>query len=97
LELAEVPHNKAWCHNYLGVALRIMGSLDEALDHHRQAFELLEPLAEVQMEFDFLPAYAQTCRAAGLDDQALALHERTIELARKLGRPLDESVWTKAP
>ncbi|MFI7143795.1 ATP-binding protein [Nonomuraea sp. NPDC050022] len=92
LELAEAQHNKAWCHNYLGVALRVMGSLDEALEHHRQAFELLEPLAEAQLEIDFLPAYAETCRAAGRHDEALALHERTIELARKLGRPHNEKL-----
>ncbi|NUR88201.1 MAG: tetratricopeptide repeat protein, partial [Nonomuraea sp.] len=90
LRLAEVPHNQAWCHNHLGVALRIMGSVEEALDHHRRAFELLEPLAEAQLEIDFLPAYAETCRVAGRLDEALALHERTIELARKLGRPRDE-------
>ena len=27
-----LQHNQAWCHNSLGVALRVMGSLDEALD-----------------------------------------------------------------
>ncbi|MEU7738981.1 helix-turn-helix domain-containing protein [Nonomuraea sp. NPDC049158] len=96
LELAEAQHNKAWCHNYLGVALRVMGSLDEALEHHRQAFELLEPLAEAQLEIDFLPAYAETCRAAGRFDEALALHERTIELARKLGRPHNETLAREA-
>jgi tetratricopeptide (TPR) repeat protein len=87
LELADVPHNKAWCHNNLGIALRIMGSLDEALEHHQRAFELLEPLAEAQLEIECLQAYAETCRAAGRDGEALALHERFIELARKLGRP----------
>jgi len=86
LRFAEAPHNKAWCHNNLGVALRIMGSLDEALEHHRRAFELLEPLAEAQLEFEFLQAYAETCRAAGRHEEALASHERVIELARKLGR-----------
>ncbi|WP_433512136.1 ATP-binding protein [Nonomuraea sp. CA-143628] len=96
LELAEAQHNKAWCHNYLGVALRVMGSFDEALEHHRQAFALLEPLAEAQLEIDFLPAYAETCRAAGRYDEALALHERTIELARKLGRPHNEKLAREA-
>ncbi|HEX6686830.1 MAG TPA: tetratricopeptide repeat protein [Candidatus Limnocylindrales bacterium] len=86
LQLAELPHNKAWCHNNLGIALRIMGSFDEALEHHRRAFELLEPLAEAQLELESLRAYAETCRAAGRDGEALAVHERTIELARKLGR-----------
>ncbi|WP_246001947.1 ATP-binding protein [Allorhizocola rhizosphaerae] len=86
LQLAELPHNKAWCHNNLAVALRIMGSLGEALEHHRQAFELLEPLAEAQLEFEFLHAYAETCRAAGRHDEALASHERALSLAQKLGR-----------
>ena len=90
LQVAELPHNKAWCHNNLGVALRIMGSVDAALEHHRRAIELLEPLAEAQLEIDCLRTYAETCHAAGRDDEALALHERIIELARKLSRPHDE-------
>ncbi|WP_214401284.1 ATP-binding protein [Pseudonocardia lacus] len=85
-------HNEAWCHNHLGVALRIMGSPEEALDHHRRAFELLEPLAEVQLEIDLLHACAATYRAAGRSDEALALLDRTIELARKLDRPHDEEL-----
>jgi tetratricopeptide (TPR) repeat protein/transcriptional regulator with XRE-family HTH domain len=95
LRLAEQdgpPQNRARCHNYLGVALRVMGSLDEALEHHRRAFELLEPLSEAQLEIDFLPTYAETCRVAGLHREALALHERTIALARRLGRPHDEKL-----
>ncbi|MEJ3653475.1 helix-turn-helix domain-containing protein [Actinomycetes bacterium KLBMP 9759] len=93
LRLAEqhdLPHNQALCHNYLGVALRVTGRPDEALDHHRRAFELLEPLAEAQMEIDFLPTYAETCRVAGRDDEAVALLDRTIALARSLGRKNDE-------
>ena len=85
-----LQHNQAWCHNSLGVALRVMGSPEEALEHHRRAFELLEPLAEVQLEIDCLHAYAETCRAAGRPDEALALLDRIIELARELGRPHDE-------
>jgi tetratricopeptide (TPR) repeat protein len=96
LQLADLQHNKAWVHNNLGVALRIMGSFDEALEHHRRAFELLEPLAEAQLEVEFLLTYAETCRAAGRDDEALALYERTIELARKLQRPHDEKVAREA-
>ena len=92
LQLADLAHNKAWCHNNLGVALRIMGSFDVALEHHRHAIELLEPLAEAQLEIDCLRTYAETCHAAGRDDEALALQERIIELARKLGRPHDEKV-----
>ncbi|MEV4655936.1 helix-turn-helix domain-containing protein [Micromonospora sp. NPDC049301] len=91
-EQNNLQHNQAWCHNYLGVALRVMGSPEEALEHHRRAFELLEPLAEVQMEIDFLHTYAETCRAAGRYDEALGLLDRTIELARELGRPYDEKL-----
>ncbi|MFG3714550.1 ATP-binding protein [Micromonospora sp. NPDC047730] len=89
-EQNNLQHNQAWCHNYLGVALRVMGSLERALEHHRRALELLEPLAEVQLEIDFLHTYAETCRAAGRHDEALALLDRTIEFARALGRPYDE-------
>ncbi|MGW0431772.1 ATP-binding protein [Micromonospora sp. NPDC003197] len=99
LRLAEqhdLPHNQAWCHNYLGVALRVMGSPEKALEHHRRAFELLEPLAEVQLEIDCLHAYAETCRAAGHHDEALTLLDRTIALARELGRPYDEKLACSA-
>ncbi|MFG2101109.1 ATP-binding protein [Micromonospora echinaurantiaca] len=95
LRLAEqhnLQHNQALCHNYLGVALRITGSPEEAREHHRRAFELLESLAEVQLEIDFLHSYAETCRAAGRRDEALALLDRTTELARELGRPYDEKL-----
>src|SRR6185369_5017640 len=93
LGLAEehrLQHNQAWCHNALGVARRVMGSPDQALDHHRRAFELLEPLAEAQLEIDCLHTYAETCRVAGRYDEARALLDRTIELARSLDRPHDE-------
>ncbi|SBT41072.1 NB-ARC domain-containing protein [Micromonospora narathiwatensis] len=91
-ERNNLQHNQAWCHNYLGVALRIMGSPEKALEHHRRAFELLEPLAEVQLEIDCLHTYAETCRATGRHDEALALLDRTIALARELGRPYDEKL-----
>ncbi|WP_245563425.1 ATP-binding protein [Longispora albida] len=96
LELAELAHNQAWCHNYFGVALRVMGALDEALVHHRRALELIEQLAEAQLEINFLHTYAETCRAAGLTCEALALLDRTIDLARKLGRPNDERLAAEA-
>jgi tetratricopeptide (TPR) repeat protein len=67
-EQHNLQHNQAWCHSNLGVALRAMGAFDEALGHHRRALELLEPLAEVQLEIDCREAYAATCRAAGRDD-----------------------------
>ncbi|WP_244298796.1 ATP-binding protein [Micromonospora cremea] len=95
-EQNNLQHNQAWCHNYLGVALRVMGSPEEALEHHRRAFELLEPLAEMQLEIDCLHAYAETCRVAGRCDEALALLDRTIELARELGRPHDEQLASAA-
>ncbi|WP_460494989.1 tetratricopeptide repeat protein [Dactylosporangium cerinum] len=87
-----LQHNQAWCHNALGVALRGMGSLDPALEHHRRAFALLEPLAEVQLEIDCLHEYAETCRVAGRPDEALALLDRIVALARELGRPHDEQL-----
>ncbi|MEO3744598.1 helix-turn-helix domain-containing protein [Plantactinospora sp. B5E13] len=93
LRLAEenrLPHNQAWCHLHLGVALRVIGSLDEALEHHRRALELLEPLTEVQLEIDCRHAHAETARLAGRYDEALALLDRVIEVAGELGRPYDE-------
>jgi tetratricopeptide (TPR) repeat protein/transcriptional regulator with XRE-family HTH domain len=95
LRLAEqnnLQHSQAWCHNYLGVAQRVMGHPEKALEHHRRAFELLEPLAEAQLEIDCLHTYAETCRAAGRYDEALALLDRTVKLARELGRPHDEKL-----
>ncbi|SMC47062.1 Tetratricopeptide (TPR) repeat [Kibdelosporangium aridum] len=95
LRLAEqnnLQHNQAWCHNYLGVALRVMGDFDKALEHHRRAFELLKPLAEVQLEIDCLHSHAETCRLAGRYDEALALLGRIVKLARELGRPHDEKL-----
>ncbi|WP_327011528.1 tetratricopeptide repeat protein [Dactylosporangium sp. NBC_01737] len=91
-----LQHNQAWCHSALGVALRVMGSPEEALDHHRRAFELLEPLAEVQLEIDCLHEYAETCRVAGRPDEALALLDRVVALARELGRPHDERLARQA-
>ncbi|MBX6382874.1 MAG: tetratricopeptide repeat protein [Microbispora sp.] len=95
LELSEqhnLQHNQAWCHNYIGVALRITGSIEEALDHHRRALDLLEPLAEAQLEIDVLHVYAETCRVAGRHDEALTLLDRLTELARELDRPYDEKL-----
>ncbi|UJW36771.1 hypothetical protein L3Q67_35325 [Saccharothrix sp. AJ9571] len=95
-ERHNLPHNQAWCHNYLGVALRVTGSAEQALEHHRRALELLEPLTEVQLEIDCLHTYAETCRVAGRHDEALALLDRTIALARKLDRPHDENLALSA-
>ena len=85
-------HNQVWCLNYLGVALREMGRLDEALTQHRQAFALLEDLAEDQWEIDHLNAYAETCHAAGLTGDALHLYRRALSLAESLHRPYDETL-----
>ncbi|WP_307836629.1 tetratricopeptide repeat protein [Paractinoplanes durhamensis] len=71
LSLAEqhdLRHNQAWCHNGLGVALRMAGSPAEALRHHEKALELLKPLNEVQLEIDCRREYEETRRAAGLLD-----------------------------
>ena len=95
LRLAEehnLQHNQAWCHNCLGVALTVMGKPDEALEHHRRALELLEPLAEVQLEINCLHAYAETCRAAGRVEEAVTALDRIIALAGELGRPYDEEL-----
>ena len=88
-------HNQVWCLSYLGVALREMGRLDDALAHHRQAFALLEDLAEDQWEIDHLNAYAETCRAAGLTGDALHLYRRALSLAQSLHRPHEESLARK--
>lgn len=81
-------HQEAWCHNYLGVVLRVTGSYGEAIEQHRRAMELLEPLAEAQLEQEVLHTYAETCRAAGHTDRAQALLDRAAELAHgKGGRP----------
>ena len=67
LRLAEendLPHQQAWCHSCLGIALREAGRFDEALAQHRRALELLEPLAEAQLEADCRRAYAETLQAA---------------------------------
>jgi tetratricopeptide (TPR) repeat protein/transcriptional regulator with XRE-family HTH domain len=85
-------HNQAWCHNCLGVALRVMGRPEEALGHHRRALELLEPLAEVQLEIDCRYAYAETCRVVGEVGEAVAALDRIIALAGALGRPYDEEL-----
>jgi tetratricopeptide (TPR) repeat protein/transcriptional regulator with XRE-family HTH domain len=71
-EQSRLPQNQAWCHHCLGLALRATGSLEDAIDHHRRALELLEPLAEAQLEIDVRRGYAETLRAAGRDDEASA-------------------------
>ncbi|WP_202818971.1 ATP-binding protein [Actinosynnema sp. ALI-1.44] len=87
LRLAEqnnLRHNQAWCHNYIGVALRVMGDLDKALEQHQRAIELLEPLAEVRLEIECLRTYAETYRAAGRDDEAQALLDRVVRVETNL-------------
>lgn len=78
-------NNEAWCLNCLGVALRRMGRYDEALACHRQAFALLDELFEEHWKIHFLDGYGETCRLAGLPDEALRLHTQALEMAPKLG------------
>ncbi|MEV0129155.1 helix-turn-helix domain-containing protein [Dactylosporangium sp. NPDC050688] len=91
-----LQHNQAWCHNAIGIALRLTGSPEQALEHHRQALALLEPLAEVQLELDCRHAFAETCRAANRPAEALAQLDRIIDLARRLDRPHDERLAREA-
>ncbi|MBW5422006.1 tetratricopeptide repeat protein [Streptomyces sp. BG9H] len=88
LELAREDghlHNQAWCLNCRGVALRRMGRYEEALASHREAFALLDELFEEHWKVHFLHGYAETCRLAGLPEEALRLHRQTLELAPHLG------------
>ncbi|WP_433303140.1 ATP-binding protein [Actinoplanes sp. CA-030573] len=64
-ERHDLRHNRAWCHNSLGVALRTGGRIEEALEQHRLALELLEPLAEAQLEADCRREYAATLALRG--------------------------------
>jgi tetratricopeptide (TPR) repeat protein len=83
-------HNRVWCLNYTGVVLHA-GRYTEALAHHRQAFGLLEELDEQQWAIDFVNSYGETCRVAGLPDEALRLHRRGLRLAGRMGRRYEES------
>ncbi|MGV9453038.1 ATP-binding protein [Streptomyces sp. NPDC003635] len=88
LELAREDghlHNQAWCLNCLGVALRQMGRYEEALAGHRAAFALLDELFEEHWKIHFLDGYAETCRLAGLTEDALRLHRQALELGPRLG------------
>ncbi|MFF5258010.1 tetratricopeptide repeat protein [Actinomadura viridis] len=78
-------HNEAWCLNCLGVALRQIGRYEDALASHRQAFALLDELFKEDWKIHFLNGYAETCRLAGLPEEALRLHGQALELAVKLG------------
>ncbi|GGV29587.1 hypothetical protein GCM10010277_12480 [Streptomyces longisporoflavus] len=84
-------HNEAWCLNCLGVALRLMGRHEEALESHRKAFALLDELFEEQWKSRFLNSYAETCRLAGLPEEALRLHQQALELAPRLGHRYEEA------
>jgi tetratricopeptide (TPR) repeat protein/transcriptional regulator with XRE-family HTH domain len=67
LRLAEenrLPHQQAWCHSQLGVALREAGDPAAALEHHRRALELLESLAETQLEIECRREYEETLSLA---------------------------------
>ncbi|WP_280305723.1 tetratricopeptide repeat protein [Nocardia neocaledoniensis] len=85
-------HNEAWCLNCRGVALRQMGRYDEALDSHRAAFALLDELFEEHWKIHFLNGYAETCRLAGLPDDAARLYRETLDLAPRLGYRFEEAM-----
>ncbi|MFG2500532.1 tetratricopeptide repeat protein [Streptomyces sp. NPDC048441] len=85
-------NNEAWCLNCLGVALRHMGRYEEALASHREAFALLDELFEEHWKVRFLNGYAETCRLAGLPQEALRLHQQTLDLAPRLGYRYEEAL-----
>ncbi|WP_258054755.1 helix-turn-helix domain-containing protein [Streptomyces sp. Ru71] len=85
-------HNQAWCLNCRGVALRRMGRYEEALASHREAFALLDELFEEHWKIHFLDGYAETCRLAGLPEEALRLHRQALELAPRLGNRYAEAL-----
>ncbi|MFJ7269536.1 tetratricopeptide repeat protein [Streptomyces sp. NPDC099050] len=85
-------NNEAWSLNCLGIALSRMGRYEEALASHREAFALLDELFEEHWKVRFLGGYAETCRLAGLPEQALRLHRRTLELAPGLGCRHEEAL-----
>ncbi|MDT0446355.1 ATP-binding protein [Streptomyces johnsoniae] len=85
-------HNQAWCLNCQGVALRQMGRYQEALASHREAFALLDELFEEHWKIHFLNGYGETCRLAGLPDEALRLHRQALELAPGLGNRYEEAL-----
>ncbi|MDX2702347.1 tetratricopeptide repeat protein [Streptomyces sp. PA03-6a] len=85
-------HNEAWCLNCLGVALRRMGRYEEALASHREAFALLDELFEEQWKIHFLNGYAETCRLAGLPEEALRLHRQALDLAPRVGHRYEEAL-----
>ncbi|WP_327255977.1 tetratricopeptide repeat protein [Streptomyces sp. NBC_01244] len=85
-------NNEAWSLNCLGVALRRMGRYEEALASHREAFALLDELFEEHWKVRFLGGYAETCRLAGLPEEALRLHRQTLELAPGLGYRHEEAL-----
>ncbi|MFG2791883.1 tetratricopeptide repeat protein [Streptomyces sp. NPDC048419] len=85
-------NNQAWCLNCLGVALRQMGRYEEALAGHREAFALLDALFEDHWKIHFLNGYGETCRLAGLPEEALRLHRQALEMAPRLGNRYEEAL-----
>ncbi|MFE7173937.1 tetratricopeptide repeat protein [Streptomyces sp. NPDC057616] len=85
-------NNQAWCLNCLGVALRQMGRYQEALASHREAFALLDELFEEHWKIHFLNGYGETCRLAGLPEEALRLHRQALEMAPRLGNRYEEAL-----
>ncbi|MCZ0984848.1 hypothetical protein O1M54_02430 [Streptomyces diastatochromogenes] len=63
----------------------------EALASHRKAFALLDELFEEHWKIHFLNGYGETCRLAGLPEEALRLHRQALEPAPRLGDRYEEA------
>ncbi|MEV0643689.1 tetratricopeptide repeat protein [Phytomonospora sp. NPDC050363] len=83
-EADDHDYDLSWALNYLAVALRHAGRLDEAVATHREAMALLGELGEHQAAVHFLNDFGDTCRAAGRDAEALELHRHALDLARTM-------------
>ncbi len=68
------------------------GRYEEALAGHREAFALLDELFEDHWKIHFLNGYGETCRLAGLPDEALELHRQALRLAPALGNRYEEAL-----
>ncbi|MFE6286643.1 helix-turn-helix domain-containing protein [Streptomyces sp. NPDC057877] len=91
-EAAEHLHRALTLAHCRGVALRRMGRYEEALASHREAFALLDELFEEHWKIHFLNGYAETCRLAGLPEDALRLHRQALALAPGLGNRYEEAL-----
>ncbi|MGW2741305.1 tetratricopeptide repeat protein [Streptomyces sp. NPDC001450] len=69
-----------------------MGRYEGALASHQEAFALLDELFEEHWKVHFLNGYGETCRLAGLPQEALRLHRQALELAPRLGSRYEEAL-----